>query len=678
MKFVPSQAGQITGIRFYKGPQNLGTHVGNLWNSTGTQLLGTATFANETASGWQQVNFTNPVSVTAGTTYVASYFAPQAKYSVNENYFNSAYTSGPLTAAATGTSGGNGLYRYTGTSAFPNATFAASNYWVDVVFQTGPVNQPPVANPDGPGAPFTTNEDTALTLLPTQLTANDTDPENNPLSITAVGGATHGTVVLNAGNIVFTPTANYNGAAAFTYTLSDGNSTATGNVNVTVSPVNDTPVANNDSGLTTPFQTALNIPTSTLLGNDTDADNDTLTVDSVGGAVGGTVQLVSQSGVATFTPNAGHTGAASFTYTIKDPSNAQATATVSLTVGASGNQPPNAVADTATTDEDHSVTINVLANDTDPDGNPLTVTGLNLTGTQGTATINANNTIAYNPGAAFQSLNTGQSAPPDMPPDSFSYTVSDGQGQTRSATVTVSVTGLDEAAANRIVAENQLPGTPQSVWGINGPTTAIEGFATDISVDQGQTVSFKVNTVATDYRIDIYRMGYYQGNGARYITTVEPTSVRQQPAPLRDNSTGLADAGNWTVSASWNVPTDAVSGVYIAQARRRSRQLRREPHVLRCPGRRRASGHVVPDIRQHLGGIQPLGRRGLLHWNTVFADAGAQGQLQPPLRKRDKFRQRAPDGCRVSDDPLVGSQWLQRELHHGCRYGPQRSGTART
>ena len=257
------------------------------------------------------------------------------------------------------------------------------------------------------------------------MTANDTDPENNPLSITAVGGATHGTVVLNAGNIVFTPTANYNGAAAFTYTLSDGNSTATGNVNVTVNPVNDTPVANNDSGLTTPFQTALNIPTSTLLGNDTDADNDTLTVDSVGGAVGGTVQLVSQSGVATFTPNAGHTGAASFTYTIKDPSNAQATATVSLTVGASGNQPPNAVADTATTNEDSPVTINVLANDTDPDGNPLTVTRLNLTGTQGSATINANNTITYNPGAAFQSLNTGQSSAGRT---TFQLPVSDGQG----------------------------------------------------------------------------------------------------------------------------------------------------------------------------------------------------------------------------------------------------------
>lgn len=553
VKFVPGQAGQITGIRFYKGPQNLGTHIGNLWTSTGTQLA-TATFTNETASGWQQVNFANPVTVTAGTTYVASYFAPQGKYSVNENYFNAAYTNGPLTAPATGTSGGNGVYRYNATSAFPNSTFAASNYWVDVVLQTGPVNQPPIANPDT----RSTNEDTALTLAATDLTSNDTDPENNPLSITAVGGATNGAVVLNGSNVTFTPAANYNGPAVFTYTLSDGNSTATGNVSVTVNPVNDPPVAVNDSGFTTPFQTVLNIPTSTLLGNDTDADNDTLTVESVQGAVNGTVTPPGQTGNVVFTPNPGYSGPASFTYTIKDPSNAQATATVSLTVGASGNQPPNAVADSATTNEDSPVTISVLANDSDPDGHPLTVTLLNLTGTQGSATINANNTITYNPGAAFQSLDAGQQGT-----DTFTYTVSDSQGATATAAVTVTVTGLDDAGPNRIVAENQLPGTPQSVWGINGPTTAIEGFATDISVDQGQRVDFKVNTVASDYRIDIYRMGYYQGNGARYITSIEPSAFPNQPAPLRDTSTGLADAGNWSVTASWNVPTDAVSGVYI-------------------------------------------------------------------------------------------------------------------
>ena len=111
--------------------------------------------------------------MTAGTTYVASYFAPQAKYSVNENYFNAAYINGPLTALDTGTPGGNGVYRYTSTSAFPNSTYAASNYWVDVVLQTGPVNQPPVANTDT----HTTNEDTPWTVLISTLTADDTDPD---------------------------------------------------------------------------------------------------------------------------------------------------------------------------------------------------------------------------------------------------------------------------------------------------------------------------------------------------------------------------------------------------------------------------------------------------------------------------------------------------------------------
>ena len=558
VKFVPSVAGQITGIRFYKGPQNVGTHVGSLWTSTGT-LLKSATFTNETASGWQQVNFADPVSVTAGTTYVASYYAPQGGYSVNENYFNASYTNGPLTAPASGTSGGNGVYRYTTTpSAFPNATFAASNYWVDVVLQTGPVNQPPVANPDS----RTTNEDTVLSVAASTLTANDSDPESDPLTIIAVGGATNGTVTLNAGNVLFTPASNYNGSgAAFTYTLSDGKGgTATGNVSVTVNPVNDAPVANNDSGFTTPFNTVLNVPLSTLLGNDTDPDNETLTVDSVGGALNGQVVLASQTGNAVFTPNVGYSGPASFTYTIKDLSNATSTATVSLTVGASDNQPPAAVADTATTNEDTSVTINVLANDTDPEGNPLALTLLNVIGTQGIATINPNNTITYNPGGAFQSLNNGQSAI-----DTFSYQVTDGQGGVSSAAVTVTVTGVNEGGPNPIVAENQKVGNPQSEWGINGPDPSIEGFATDISVGLGQTISFKVNTVATDYRIDIYRMGYYGGAGARKVATVQPTSITQQPAPLRDPSTGLTDAGNWSVSASWNVPTDAVSGVYIAK-----------------------------------------------------------------------------------------------------------------
>ncbi len=120
---------------------------------------------------------------------------------------------------------------------------------------------------------------------------------------------------------------------------------------------------------------------------------------------------------------------------------------------------------------------------------------------------------------------------------------------------------------NAIVAENMLPGNPESEWGINGPDSNLEGFATDASVDQGQTIDFKVSAdpSITDYRIDIYRLGDYGGAGARKVATVDPSSVVTQPAPLSDPSTGLIDAGNWAVSASWDVPTDATSGVYIGK-----------------------------------------------------------------------------------------------------------------
>jgi hypothetical protein len=136
VKFQANVDGAITGLRFYKGPQNTGTHVGKLWTASGTELA-TATFTNETASGWQQVSFATPVPITANTTYVASYHAPNGRYSVDENYFTQARTNGPLTALADGMDGGNGVYRY-GASGFPTDTFNKSNYWVDVVFQPSP------------------------------------------------------------------------------------------------------------------------------------------------------------------------------------------------------------------------------------------------------------------------------------------------------------------------------------------------------------------------------------------------------------------------------------------------------------------------------------------------------------------------------------------------------------
>jgi hypothetical protein len=133
VKFRSDVAGYITGIRFYKGAGNTGTHVGYLWSGTGA-LLASATFTGETATGWQQVNFSTPVAITAGTTYIAAYLAPAGHYAYNSSYFaSSGVDSGVLHALSNTAAGGNGVYRY-GSGGFPSQAYLASNYWVDVVF----------------------------------------------------------------------------------------------------------------------------------------------------------------------------------------------------------------------------------------------------------------------------------------------------------------------------------------------------------------------------------------------------------------------------------------------------------------------------------------------------------------------------------------------------------------
>jgi hypothetical protein len=137
VQFRSDVAGSITGIRFYKASANTGTHMGNLWTSTGT-LLATATFTSESASGWQQVNFVAPVAIAANTVYVASYHATNGHFSDDGGFFSAnGVDNAPLHAPASSVSGGNGVYAYGASSVFPNQTYNGCNYWVDVVLQTG-------------------------------------------------------------------------------------------------------------------------------------------------------------------------------------------------------------------------------------------------------------------------------------------------------------------------------------------------------------------------------------------------------------------------------------------------------------------------------------------------------------------------------------------------------------
>jgi WD40 repeat protein len=134
MRFRSSVAGQVTGVRFYKGTGNTGTHTGQLWSNTGT-LLGSVTFSGETSSGWQQATFSTPINISANTTYVVSYHAPVGRYSVDRPALVSAVNNPPLKALADDEDGANGVYRYGASGLFPNtAPTTSTNYWVDVIF----------------------------------------------------------------------------------------------------------------------------------------------------------------------------------------------------------------------------------------------------------------------------------------------------------------------------------------------------------------------------------------------------------------------------------------------------------------------------------------------------------------------------------------------------------------
>ena len=154
----PDVSGRITGIRYYKGPKNTGTHTGSLWS--GSTLLASVTFKNEGATGWQQMLFPSPVDVVAGQVYTASYFAPMGGYAVNNPYvFPKA--SDKLTAL-------RGTYRYGG--GYPTQVYQSSNYWVDVVFTAVSTPTPPATNNPTSTMTFPTATSATLSQVPTSPT----------------------------------------------------------------------------------------------------------------------------------------------------------------------------------------------------------------------------------------------------------------------------------------------------------------------------------------------------------------------------------------------------------------------------------------------------------------------------------------------------------------------------
>ena len=314
-------------------------------------------------------------------------------------------------------------------------------------------DEDPVANPDS----AETAEDTPVVI---DVLANDTDPNGDPLTIDGTPTAEHGTVTVNPdGTITYTPDGDYNGPDTITYTVTDpdGN-TATSTVAVNVTPVNDAPDAVDDASAT-----AIDTPvTHAVLANDTDVDGDTLTVSGTPTSAQGAVS-VNPDGTLTFTPNPGFTGVATVEYSIVDEEGLSDTATWTITVG--DPEAPVANPDSAETAEDTPVVIDVLANDTDPNGDPLTIDGT-PTAEHGTVTVNPDGTITYTPDGDYNG------------PDTITYTVTDPDGNTATSTVAVNVTPVNDAPeANDDTATTT----------INVPVT-IPVLANDTDVD-GDTLS---------------------------------------------------------------------------------------------------------------------------------------------------------------------------------------------
>ena len=235
----------------------------------------------------------------------------------------------------------------------------------------------------------------------------------------------HGTVVNNGSNVRYTPNANFHGSDSFTYTISDGHGgTDTATVTVTVNSVSDPPAAMDD---VTSTNEDTPVPVD-VLANDTDPDGDILTVTSVTQGTHGTV--VNNGSDVSYVPNANFHGSDSFTYTVSDGHGGMDTATVTVMVGAV-NDPPVALDDAASTQEDSPVTVDVLINDTDVDGDALMIVGTSAAA-NGTVEVNIDGTITYTPAPGFNG------------PDSFTYTVSDGHGGTGTATVTVTVMAVGD------------------------------------------------------------------------------------------------------------------------------------------------------------------------------------------------------------------------------------------
>ena len=322
---------------------------------------------------------------------------------------------------------------------------------------------PPIANPDT----YSTDEDTILEVAAPGVLGNDTDPEADLLTAVLVSDVSFGELTLNPdGSFTYTPDANVNGTDSFTYQAYDGTAYSTAaTVSITIDPVNDVPVAVNDS-YSTAEDTQLEVNSPGVLNNDSDVEGETLTAVLADSPVHGDLTL-NANGSYTYIPDPNYHGTDSFTYQAYDGTAYSTASTVSITI-TPVNDAPLAVNDEYSTAEDTLLTIplpGVLVNDSDTDGDSLTAV---LVGdvTHGSLTLNLNGSLTYMPDANYAGV------------DSFTYRASDGTEPSNLATVSITITPVNDAP----LAVNDSYSTPENTpLVVNAP--GVLGNDTDVDGD---------------------------------------------------------------------------------------------------------------------------------------------------------------------------------------------------
>jgi Domain of unknown function (DUF4347)/Domain of unknown function (DUF4082) len=541
MEFTSAKAGQLNAIRYYKSPSETGSHIGRIWSNTGT-LLGSVTFTNETASGWQQQALATPLNITANTTYVVSVNA-NSYFAVTGNGLGTTITNGDLSAVADGS---NGIFNTT-PGAFPTFSNTNNNYFRDVVFTptTQPVgNQPGTISVSGTAAPNQV------------LTANVLDPD----------GLTGVTINYKWQQSNDNGTTWNNIAGATNKTLTLGQAQLNNRVRATATYTDALGTAENLLGTATAVITNVNSLGSISISG-TATQNQTLTanVADVDGLTGVAIAYRWQQS------NGGNNWS-----DISEATNK------TLTLGQGQVNKPVRVRATYT-DALGSVE-NVLSLATIPivnvnDVGKVILKGSATVGRTLTETVlDADGLPSANISYVWQQSTNGTTWTNIAGATTKSLALTNnflGQ-QVRARTTYTDALGTNEnifsagtaiTAQNVIVLENQKLGT--SSWQIGDGDLAtnneIAGFGDASSVNKGQSLNLKVSLAqAGQYGVDVYRLGYYNGTGGRLIASATGLAGVTQAAATIDPTTRLVEC-KWNNSYTIQTQTSWTSGLYLAK-----------------------------------------------------------------------------------------------------------------